>query len=69
MHDRITVVDSASRAPGARRRRGGRAFAIRARLLSLTRHPFGRANGMANGRGAGDPRPRRALARACRFDP
>ena len=43
MYDRITVVDSASRAPGARRRHGGRAFAIRARLLSLTRHPFGRA--------------------------
>ena len=59
MYDRITVVDvpvSASRAPGARRRRGGRAFAIRARLLSLTRHPFGRANGRgASGRGVIPP--------------
>jgi len=70
MYDRITVVDSV-RGPPARGGGAGRAFAIRARLLSTfvmnVNHDvnsdirFGRANGC----GAGDPRPRRALARAC----
>jgi hypothetical protein len=70
MYDRITVVDSV-RGPQARGGGAGRAFAIRARTyFRLTRPPVRVGNRLAgplraNGCGAGDPRPRRASARAC----
>ena len=71
MYDRITVVDSV-RGPQARGGGAGRAFAIRARAtyFRLTRPPVRVGNRLAgplraNGCGAGDPRPRRASARAC----